>query len=999
MNDLLGIPMGTLLTVLLALLAICMLSVAWIAWRRPVIFKLGARNIPRRRTQTALIVAGLMLSTLIIAAALGTGDTVNHSITADVYTNLGPVDELIIASHDGEARTDLTAGDRLDPSALALVEQAAADGGNVDGLLPMLDVRVPVRHDATQLAEPAVVLTGLDPARLTGFGGLKDDRGRIIDFATLPPDAVVLSEKLADELEAKAGDRITVFVEDTPHERTVAAIAENNYLSGTRRSRATYLEVPGMAMPLASLQSLLQRPGEISAIAVSNNGDAREGYKQSESTSAELRAALAGTGLGVDEIKRDRVDGAEQIGTNFTTIFVVLGLFSIASGILLIVLIFTMLASERRAEMGMERAVGTQRPQLIQQFVAEGSGYALVAGLVGAALGVLAAIGIAQGMKLIFGAYAPVEPYITPRSTVVAYCLGMVITFLAVVGSSWKISRINVVAAIRDIPDASSPARKLSTLAWAGLLLAGGALLSLIGAGSESGVLFGVGMNLWPFGVALILRFFGVPARAVFSAVGLYILGYWLMPERWFESLFGSFDSEVSIFFVSGIFMVIGATILVINNTDLLLSGISRLSGLFRGALPAIRTAVAYPAAARGRTGMTIAMFSLIIFSLVMMATMTANFSNLTLGDEANAGWHIRADAVDGHSVGSFTGALQAKGVDTARFTATGVVTNPNEYNSEVRIAGAADPTWKNYRVLGMDRDFIANSTLTFQQRAEGYGSDADVIAALINQPNVVVVDSLALPQTGNIGGDPDQFTLEGLKSTEKVFAPRRIELVDPRTGEATVVTVIGVIDSKIGSLLGIYTNQATVDAIYGPPTVTSYFAALDAPRDATRVAREVESTLLSAGVQATSIRDELEDAQKQQTGFLYIIQGFMGLGLLVGVAAIGVIAFRSVVERRQQIGMLRAIGFPREMVSLSLLIESAFVVGIGVLCGTVLGLPLGYKLFTNEAGSSAEVSFVIPWTMIGTMLIATVAVALLMTWLPSRQAGRIAPAEALRYE
>jgi len=999
MNDLLGIPMGTLMTVLLALLAVCLLSVAWVAWRRPVIFKLGVRNIPRRRAQTTLIVAGLMLSTLIIAAALGTGDTVNHSITADVYTNLGPVDELIVASHDGEARTDLIASETLDPSALTTVERAAAAGANIDGLLPMLDVRAPVRHDAKQLAEPAVVLTGLDPAHLSEFGGMKDTRGTSIDLIALPPDAVVLSEKLADELEATAGDRVTVFVGDTPHELTVAAVAENSYLSGARRSRGSYLEVPGMAMPLANLQALLGRPGEISAIAVSNGGDPREGYKQSETTSASLRGALAGSGLGVDEIKRDRVGDAEKIGTTFTTIFVVLGLFSIASGVLLIVLIFTMLASERRAEMGMERAVGTQRPQLIQQFVAEGSGYALVAGLVGAALGVLAAIGIAQGMKLIFGAYAPIEPYVTPRSMVVAYCLGVVITFLAVVGSSWKISRLNVVAAIRDIPDESSPARRLRTLVWAGLLLAGGALLTLMGVSSEKEMFFGAGMNLWPFGVALVLRFFGVPTRAVFSAVGLYILGYWLMPESWSESLFGTYDTEITIFFVSGIFMVIGATILVINNTDLLLAGVSRLGGLFRGALPAIRTAVAYPAAARGRTGMTIAMFSLIVFSLVMMATMSANFSNLTQGDEANAGWHIRADAVGGQPVSDFGAALQAKGVDTARFTATGVVTNPSEYDSEARVAGAADPAWKNYPVFGMDRDFLENGALTFQQRAEGFSSDAEVIAALLTQPNVAVVDSLALPQSGDIGGDPDQFVLKGLKATEKVFAPRQIELVDPRNGEVHAITVIGVLDSKIGSLFGIYTNQATIDAIYGPPTVTSYFAALSSPRDATQIAREVESALLSEGVQATSIRDELKDAQKQESGFLYIIQGFMGLGLLVGVAAIGVIAFRSVVERRQQIGVLRAIGFPTEMVSLSFLIESAFVVGIGALCGTLLGLPLAYKLFTNEVGSSADVSFIVPWSIIGTVLISTIAVGLLMTWLPSRQAGRIAPAEALRYE
>ena len=47
---------------------------------------------------------------------------------------------------------------------------------------------------------------------------------------------------------------------------------------------------------------------------------------------------------------------------------------------------------------------------------------------------------------------------------VVAYCLGVVITFLAVVVSSWRISRLNIVAAVRDIPDVSSPTRKRRTI-------------------------------------------------------------------------------------------------------------------------------------------------------------------------------------------------------------------------------------------------------------------------------------------------------------------------------------------------------------------------------------------------------------------------------------------------------------------------------------------------------------------------------------------------------
>src|SRR5687768_4132108 len=56
MNDIFGIPMAGTMLVLLVILGLCLLRVAWIAWRRPVNFKLGMRNIPRRKAQTTLIV-------------------------------------------------------------------------------------------------------------------------------------------------------------------------------------------------------------------------------------------------------------------------------------------------------------------------------------------------------------------------------------------------------------------------------------------------------------------------------------------------------------------------------------------------------------------------------------------------------------------------------------------------------------------------------------------------------------------------------------------------------------------------------------------------------------------------------------------------------------------------------------------------------------------------------------------------------------------------------
>ncbi len=203
-----------------------------------------------------------------------------------------------------------------------------------------------------------------------------------------------------------------------------------------------------------------------------------------------------------------------------------------------------MLAAERRSEMGMARAVGAHRRQLIQQFIAEGSGYAILAGLVGSALGVVAALGIGYAMGWLFGDFVDITPHVTPRSMIVAYCLGVVITFLAVTGSSWKISRLNVVAAVRDLPDATTSRRKKRTLVWAALMLLGGAAMTMAGVNGESAFPFYLGMSLMPFGVALILRFFGVPSRAVFTTVGLYLLVFWLLPEKQFEQIFGNYDGD-----------------------------------------------------------------------------------------------------------------------------------------------------------------------------------------------------------------------------------------------------------------------------------------------------------------------------------------------------------------------------------------------------------------------------------------------------------------------
>jgi putative ABC transport system permease protein len=122
-------------------------------------------------------------------------------------------------------------------------------------------------------------------------------------------------------------------------------------------------------------------------------------------------------------------------------------------------------------------------------------------------------------------------------------------------------------------------------------------------------------------------------------------------------------------------------------------------------------------------------------------------------------------------------------------------------------------------------------------------------------------------------------------------------------------------------------------------------------------------------------------------------------VGLVVGVAALGVISTRAVVERRQQIGMLRALGFQREMVSWSFLIESSFVALLGIGLGAGLALISASQMITDMAAEIPGLTFQIPWTEVGVVSGLAFAMTLLTTWLPAIQASHVTPAEALRYE
>jgi putative ABC transport system permease protein len=143
-----------------------------------------------------------------------------------------------------------------------------------------------------------------------------------------------------------------------------------------------------------------------------------------------------------------------------------------------------------------------------------------------------------------------------------------------------------------------------------------------------------------------------------------------------------------------------------------------------------------------------------------------------------------------------------------------------------------------------------------------------------------------------------------------------------------------------------------------------------------------------------------LDEAVAESNTFIRMFQGFMGLGLFTGVAALGVIAFRSVTERRQQIGMLRAIGYQASSISLTFVLESGFIALMGILSGVVGGMIIARNLFTSgQFAGSGAIQFTIPWVEVLLVVGIAFVVSMFMTWWPSRQASQVPVADALRYE
>ena len=987
MSKLFGIPVGGLAAALVVILAVVLAAVAALALRNRVFLRLGVRNVGRRRGRSALIVVGLMLGTAIITAALATGDTMSHTIRSAAVSALGQTDEVVAAKGVGASLStgsDST-GARYFPASYAKRINASGSG-LVDGVAPVIIEPIAVQDVSSRQNEPRVTLFASDPAQLHGFGDIRAD-GKTVSLADLLPSQVYLNAKAADKLGAKPGDTLRMLAGKRLETVRVKSVV---------RYEGAATSDSGLLMPLAAAQRFVGKPGLVRAVFVSNS----RGVSQSNAVVKQLKPTVSPLGLETDKTKQHALKQADKTGAMFMSFFTTFGTFSIAAGILLIFLIFVMLAAERRGELGIARAVGTQRGHLVQMFVYEGIAYDLVA----AAVGVIVGAAVAYGMALVMAsAFAGVGDFtisysVKPASLALAYAVGVLLTFGVVAFSASRVSRMNISTAIRNLPE--PPKTERGKRRWlpgvASVLL--GVLFAVAGVGAKQAVVLGLGVSLVILGLVPLVRLAGVPERLAKTAAGLALIVWFVLPiSRW---LFGDLKVDFSIFLFSGLMIVVGSTWTIMYNADVLLGGLVASFGRIKSLAPVLRMSVAYPLRSLFRTGVTLAMFTLVVFTLVVGATTTGSFVQAFNDVRAfGGGFDVRASTSASAPIGDMHGALARAGLNPSDFR---YVSSESTLPVKARQLGTGSKE-TSYWVNGADATFFGHTTYRLAARARGYDSTAQVWRALRTRRDLAVVDQYVVPRKAKWGAPTAEFQLSGFYLEDKTFTPVKVAVRDPQTGKRLVLTVVGVLsDTSPEFMAGIWTSQATLAPVFGDRVLpTTQLFALQRGVDPAATAKKLESAFLAHGMQADSLKKLLDEAVSANLTFDRLIEGFMGLGLIVGVAALGVITARAVVERRQQIGVLRAIGFRKRMVQLSFLLESSFIALTSIVVGSGLGLAVAFNVINDSRRTPSweNMSFVVPWGTLGIIFLAVYLVALLTTFVPALRASRIYPAEALRYQ
>lgn len=1026
--------------------------------RNRLLLTMGLRNIVRRPSQALLFVAGLTLSSVLIMASFGLNDSLTYSARQQVIQETGQLDETVSGRMTSSQLQQALTALRNHPGIQSVTGLDMLDGAYQGHFLQLVS-------DRTRLALQINYLYGVPSAFDQTFGPFLGQHGQDLSSTGLQPDGAYVSSTFALNNDVRVGDQVELSLGARSVHLTIRGILADDI--AFELQDATSIPKIEVVVPLATAQQLMQLDQPVNMLGIrQTSSDPAVTTQVQQFLSRLFQAPLPGNGIPpilpipplqahptIHPLKSYAVAQTSGLSFSlllsgssflqFSQLIPAITFLLIGAGMLLLALLFVLLAAERRAELGMSRAIGLQQRHLIYMLLIEGSGYGVVAALLALPLGIgVVALELTalthfpvNILGSLLGLPMPLYLSIGWQSMVLTFCISFCVNFLVIFWIAFGISRSNIVSAIRDLDEPATISLGLGVLwkrvqlrqsgAWGNLvaalflrgpfcLLGGLALVELQTwlqhqkiawlANLASLQMGTVGWGLLIAGGGLLLSWIfallpGFPAsfarRLGHSLIGVGWLMYGVFSSSWLFSLFQptgerfSLESAALTLALTMLLFVAGSVLLMTTNIDLLVKLASAVMARLPGFAPISRTSLAYPLTYRFRLTITLSEVSLVLFLVILITTMNIGTNSLSSAAVTTGGFQLSGTST--RPIPNLAAQVRADPVLNRDIQ---VVAPIHRYMRDVSLndlqpvlvtlPGQA-PQVSSLQTMVEDDAFYANTNLPFRARAQGYTSDRQVWDAVIHDANLVVMrfDS----------------SVHGLPTG--TFQPFTAQIPTANRTSYTV-TVIGIVSAATAWPF-LYLSVNTGVAI-------NHGAAQEARMDSgglgtlfqvrpgisiSQAARDLSERFgPQYGLQLQPLFDSSSTVSR--ANMTVFLGSTLVLGLLFGALAIGVIMSRAVIERRQLIGMLRALGFSRPLIMRSFLLESSFVILASMLIGTILALWVANQIISSTYSS---LQFPLPLLPLAAILIGSYLIAFLTTIVPSRSASRIHPAEALRYE
>ncbi|MEX2626084.1 MAG: hypothetical protein WD225_04325, partial [Ilumatobacteraceae bacterium] len=479
------------------------------------------------------------------------------------------------------------------------------------------------------------------------------------------------------------------------------------------------------------------------------------------------------------------------------------------------------------------------------------------------ALGTIAGIGVGRAIVAVTagifasdGEFALELQFTASRASIQrGFLVGFVFSLLTVLATSLWISRLNVIRAIRDLPDPTVVRRGTRSVIAGAVVVAVGGLLTSTGAAGQSPAPLLVGPPLLAMGFAVVLRRW-VPKKLVDTVAAVLSL---LWATFCFDLASDAFaNPEIFLFVVDGVVLTVAGVVLVSRHQAVVGRAVRRVGGGSKNM--SLRLGLAYPLAKAFRTSLILSTFTLVMFTLVSITLLSAVFSQQIDDFTADISGGFDGEAISNASNPVPVEAIRAtEGVDVVAALAGAQA----EFDVPALRDDPGREKFRHWPIGGYDATFVDVGPPSLQAFLPELGTEEGAWRALLSDPTLVIVDEFFLQQ----GGGPP---------TETVSLGQELTVRDPVTGTTRELRVAALADAGF-TLAPAYVGMEALRSLVGERAVSNVMRFTVAPgADPQVVAERLTGQFVENGMRATSFRTLVGDGLAQQEQFFRLMQGYL---------------------------------------------------------------------------------------------------------------------------